>query len=324
MSPLTSTPLTTPILFIVFNRPLPTAQVFAAIRRAKPTRLYLCADGPRVDSLDDRGLCQSVREILTAIDWDCQVSERFSETNKGCRENVRSALDWFFSREDRGIILEDDCLASASFFPFCSELLEHYQHDHRIMHISGVNYLIEPASDRYDYYFSRLSGVTGWATWASSWELNRGGYVNFEDEFLQEERILDYFCDRKIGKWMLSYLTEDQNGLADLWSSQWAYTIIRNNGLTINPSVNLVEHIGTDSDATHKMGRPAKALYQKMGHQDLGGANLRHPKLVMPNRVLDGQAFDLIKKIDPRLRKLAFRRWINRALSTALANFRQK
>ena len=40
-------PLNTAVLFLVFNRPGTTAQVFDAIRTAKPPRLYVAADGAR-------------------------------------------------------------------------------------------------------------------------------------------------------------------------------------------------------------------------------------------------------------------------------------
>lgn len=42
-------PLETAVLFLVFNRPDTTTQVFEAIRKAKPPRLYVAADGPRPD-----------------------------------------------------------------------------------------------------------------------------------------------------------------------------------------------------------------------------------------------------------------------------------
>ena len=40
-------PLKTAVLFMIFNRPDTTKQVFDAIRKAKPPRLYVAADGPR-------------------------------------------------------------------------------------------------------------------------------------------------------------------------------------------------------------------------------------------------------------------------------------
>jgi len=46
-------PLKTAVLFLVFNRPDTTKQVFKAIRQAKPPRLYVAADGPRVDKPGD-------------------------------------------------------------------------------------------------------------------------------------------------------------------------------------------------------------------------------------------------------------------------------
>ncbi|MEI3651105.1 MAG: glycosyltransferase family 2 protein, partial [Dolichospermum lemmermannii FEM_B0920] len=39
----------TPVAFIMFNRPDTTKRVFEAIRQAKPPKLLVIADGPRVD-----------------------------------------------------------------------------------------------------------------------------------------------------------------------------------------------------------------------------------------------------------------------------------
>ena len=38
--------LSTPVLFLIFNRPDLTHRVFKSIREAKPQRLYIAADGP--------------------------------------------------------------------------------------------------------------------------------------------------------------------------------------------------------------------------------------------------------------------------------------
>ena len=42
-------PLNTAVLFLIFNRLDTTKLVFEAIRRAKPPRLYIAADGYRPD-----------------------------------------------------------------------------------------------------------------------------------------------------------------------------------------------------------------------------------------------------------------------------------
>ena len=126
----------TPVLFLIFNRPDTTRQVFNEIRKAQPAQLFVAADGPRKDRDSDFELCKKTREIVRQVDWDCEVFTRFQEENLGCKRAVSSAIDWFFSNVEEGIILEDDCVPDQSFFPFCQELLEKYRHDERIMMIS--------------------------------------------------------------------------------------------------------------------------------------------------------------------------------------------
>jgi hypothetical protein len=48
-----------PIAFIIFNRPDTTEKVFAAIRRAKPSKLLVVAGGPRSNKTDDLEKCTS-------------------------------------------------------------------------------------------------------------------------------------------------------------------------------------------------------------------------------------------------------------------------
>ena len=49
-----STQLKTAVLFLVFNRPDTTKEVFEKIRLAKPSRLYVAGDGPREGHKDDK------------------------------------------------------------------------------------------------------------------------------------------------------------------------------------------------------------------------------------------------------------------------------
>jgi GT2 family glycosyltransferase len=118
--------LETPILFIVFNRPKTTSQVFQAIRAAKPRRLYVAADGPRDDRPLEKEKVREVRDIATQIDWPCDLKILFRDENLGCKYAVSGAIDWFFKSEEQGMILEDDCLPSQSFFNYCHDCLTKY------------------------------------------------------------------------------------------------------------------------------------------------------------------------------------------------------
>ena len=108
----------TPILFLIFNRPDTTRIVFNRIREIRPERLYVAADAPREGRAKEIALCEEARRIIDDVDWPCEVKTLFRDRNLGCKQAISSALTWFFEQEERGVILEDDCLPDLSFFPF--------------------------------------------------------------------------------------------------------------------------------------------------------------------------------------------------------------
>jgi len=114
----------TPVLFLIFNRPDTTQRVFDEIRKAKPPKLFVAADGPREGKEGESEKCQQTREIIKKVNWDCAVHTLFRDKNLGCKSACSSAVDWFFENEEEGIVLEDDTLPNQSFFWFCQELLD--------------------------------------------------------------------------------------------------------------------------------------------------------------------------------------------------------
>ena len=55
--------LTTPVAFLIFNRPDTTKRVFKEIRKAKPPKLLVVADGPRSDQPNVPEKCTATRAI---------------------------------------------------------------------------------------------------------------------------------------------------------------------------------------------------------------------------------------------------------------------
>ncbi|OUC08639.1 hemolytic protein HlpA-like protein, partial [Litorilinea aerophila] len=160
----------TPVIFLIFNRPDTTAQVFAEIAKARPRRLLVVADGPRPHRPDDVEKCSATRAVIERVDWPCEVSCDFAEENLGGRRRISSGLTWAFSQVEAAIVLEDDCLPHPTFFPFCEELLNRYCHDERIMAITGDNFQFGRSRTKYSYYFSRYFHSWGWATWRRAWQ----------------------------------------------------------------------------------------------------------------------------------------------------------
>lgn len=160
----------TPILFLIFNRPDTTRIVFKRIREIRPSKLYVAADAPRANKLGEAELCMETRAIIKDIDWPCELKTLFRDENLGCKLSVSGALDWFFENEECGIILEDDCLPDLTFFSFCKELLERYKDDDRIGHIGGNCFLPGQIAKELSYDFCSITHIWGWATWRRVWK----------------------------------------------------------------------------------------------------------------------------------------------------------
>ena len=160
----------TPILLIVFNRPEKTSRLLNILSKIKPKNIFVSADGPRENSENDKKSCQNVRDLFRKLSWDCKVTTKFSEINLSCKKNVIQSINWFFENNKQGIILEDDCMPSITFFNFCEKLLEKYDSNEKIMQINGYNGGLEYFnSNNASYFFSKLNTTWGWATWKRAW-----------------------------------------------------------------------------------------------------------------------------------------------------------
>lgn len=276
------------ITFIIFNRPDTTKIVFEEIRRARPKRLFVIADGPRPERKGEAERCEEARRIIEeGVDWDCEVYKNFSQANQGCRNRPPSGLDWVFQHVEHSIILEDDCVPDPTFFPFCQELLARYLNDDRIMMISGDNFLFGKNRTPHSYYFSGIPHIWGWATWKRAWDkydrdiqlwpsLREGSWMN--DLFDSQEQV-------KV--WTKSF--EDIINGFDTWDYQWALACLVNRGLCIMPSVNLISNIGFGPTATHtlKVEIGSKLPTEKMLFP------LRHPEFMIRDKESDLRTFAL-------------------------------
>jgi len=228
-----------PVLFIIFNRPEYTRKSLAAIREAKPKKLYIAADGPREGRNGEKEICEETRNlVLNSIDWECDVKTRFQEKNLGCYLGVSSAISWFFDNEEMGIILEDDIVANLSFFKFCEELLEKYKDDKKIWTVGGYNWL-SPMDISESFYFSRIFSCWGWATWANRWkpyslDLTDYNYINLKN------------IDNEIARlnWAEILAIMQSDNPIDTWDYRYHFCGIEHNALHIVASKSLCKNIG--------------------------------------------------------------------------------
>lgn len=243
----------------------------------KPSQLFIAADGPRSNRLDEAQKCKEVRDIVKAVDWECELHTRFSDTNLGLKIAVSSAITWFFEHVESGIILEDDCLPTRSFFNFCKIMLEKYRDDDRIFHITGNNFQFGTYYGESSYYFSKIPAIWGWATWRRAWNFFDGDVTTFEA--FKEQRIIEnIFPNKNTQRFWLDKIEATKRG-NDSWGFPWVYTVLSNNGLCITPNHNLVSNCGFGPDAVHATDPTSR--FSNIPVEELG--DLKHPLFPIPN-----------------------------------------
>lgn len=244
-----------PILFIIFKRVDTTQRVFERIREARPSKLYIAADGPRPSKEGEAEQCAATRKVVENVDWPCEVHHLYRERNLGCGNGVSSAITWFFEHEDEGIILEDDILPHLEFFRYCDEMLEKYRHITQIKCVCGSNAFYDEVNYSYSYYFSHYMMVWGWATWKRTWNEYDKSLNSFQrNVFAKKVNALPVKRGSKTKALEVFDIMTSDNPI-DTWDYQLTFSIWYHDGLTIIPINNLCKNIGFGHpDAVHTLG----------------------------------------------------------------------
>lgn len=272
------------VLIIFFNRSETLSKVFQCVRDAKPSKLLLWQDGPRDNHPEDNEKIQACRDVVSTIDWNCEVHRQYNKVNFGCDPSTFNAHRWAFSIVDKCIVLEDDFVVSQSFFSYCKELLDKYEFDERVNHICGSNLLNISEECPYDYLFA-YNGSAGWASWKrviDSWDPS---YSFLKDKFLLRN------LRKKYGKeyFDLCYknaLKHAASGKA-YWETLMGFNCMMNNRYAIISKRNFVSNIGMTGDSTHSLSQikymtktEQRMFYKRTNELD---HEIIHPPYIVPD-----------------------------------------
>ena len=186
---------------------------------------------------------------------------------------------------DKCIILEDDVVPSQSFFPFCKEMLDRYEHDERISMIAGFNPDEITEGIPYDYFFTSVCSIWGWASWRRVIDQWDGEYSFLKDEYNMRQ-LKNLIKSRKIKQDFIKTCHDHfRSGKPHFESIFWS-TMFFNNGLAVMPVRNMINNVGATADSTHyselkTMPRRLQKMFtMKRFEMDFP---LRHPKYVIEN-----------------------------------------
>lgn len=274
------------VLLIFFTRTETLRKTFDAIRQARPSRLYLYQDGPRNE--DEAKKTEAARLIVAdnEIDWQCDVQRSYHEENAGAWKSNLRAQQWAFSLYDKCIVVEDDSTPAVSFIRFCKEMLDRYEHDERITMITGFNHEEITANVPYDYLFTTVFSIWGWASWrrvVSQWDI-RNEVVDDDFNMRQMEMLVNRHGERKE---MLKKLRKHHQLGGGIYETIfWSYNVL-NSGLTIVPTRNMISNSAVSEEAAHfnnqlrTLPHRLQRLYTMENHEI--DFPLRHPRYVIEN-----------------------------------------
>lgn len=272
------------VLILFFNRPDALSAVFEEVRKARPSRLFLYQDGPR-DERDLPGI-EACRKVVEDIDWECDVRRLYRERNFGCDPSNFLSQKWAFSMADKCIVLEDDDIPSQSFFPFCKEMLDRYEHDTRISMITGINYDEKTPGMPYDYFFATTFSISGWASWRrviDQWD----EHYTFLDDAYNMQQLEDFIKERKYQKDFVEFCRYHRKSGKAYFETIFHAAIFFNSGMSIVPRVNMINNLGACGEGVHLSGtnatmpRAYRRIFE-MGRHELDFP-LRHPRYVIEN-----------------------------------------
>lgn len=305
------------VLLIFFARPNTLQEVFAQVKKARPSRLFLACDGPREGNPTDLQRTEECKKIVSDIDWECEVHTLYAQSNKGCGRGPSDAISWAFTHTDKLLILEDDCVADLTLFPFMEQMLNKYENDERIGIVSGFNHFKDWDCADNSYCFTKTAATLGWGTWKRVWDQYDFYVKNAEDPYYS--RLLEKEISHKragkgrVGSWKLAARETPQKKV-QYWDIQFGFVKYTQSYLCVVPKSNLIYNNGVGAGSTHtentkaEAWKPGKILFMPTTPMQFP---LKHPQYVICDRYYDEKylntmayppkAIRLFRKIKRRL-----------------------
>lgn len=245
-----------PVLIVAYNRFDSFRAVFDRVIASGTEKIYLSIDGPKLNRKDDK---LNIELILNYAKSFCDkrvIQFKLNNNNQGCRNNMIKSIDWFFENEERGIILEDDCLPEREFFIFMAKMLEQFNLNSKIFTISGSNFIPTAFTYTEEYLVSKFTNVWGWGTWRDRWKL----YIKFLDIY-SSESIYTILCSSldtiSSRKHFFNMLKASNSGILDTWDYNLAFTAFTHDLRNVHSARKIINNVGFDENATHTFRKPS-------------------------------------------------------------------
>jgi hypothetical protein len=244
-------------LVIGYSRHTGIANLLGRLTESGVTNIYIAIDGPRniKDRLEQVKIKEVVEKHLKKL--DIKVLQR--DVNLGAAAGVISAIDWFFSHEKMGVILEDDLEISRDFCTYAKNALDKYVYDQDVWMISGTQHFPNFGNSK-ETTWTNYPMIWGWAGWSQKWNVMR-------TSLLKTKKIrVRNLLDSNYLFWAIG-ANRALTGKIDAWDIPLAFEFKSQKKLSLLPPVNLVSNIGNDKVATNTILN-CEFMHQKLENLD--------------------------------------------------------
>lgn len=242
-----------PICLFAYNRLHTLKRSVEALQKCKESKdsiLYLFCDG--IKNEKDKDNVIAVRNYLKAITGFKHIELDIREKNIGVSKIIIDGISTTLQKHDKVIIIEDDIVVGNSFLQFMNQCLDFYQHNPRVLTISGFSIPIKfkPAF-KDDVYVLPRTCSWGWGIWKHKWENIDWSISDFESFSKNKQEIKKFNIG---GTDLYKMLWKQLNGKIDAWDIRISYHQFKQNALTVYPAISKAINIGFDSMASNCIG----------------------------------------------------------------------
>jgi len=240
--------LKSPVLLICYKRHRYLKRILNEIIKYGPPSLFIACDGPKTDA--EAESVALTRDTIKKYGGKIPHYYLYHPKNLGCGVAVKYAIDWFFTHNDEGIILEDDTLPNPKFFTFIDKNLKRYRNDSEIGTVNGFCPWPDFMAPKIPALRSDYFSMWGWGTWARVWN-------NFTRDITENickrysAAINNKCLSSNEKEYWQNILQKIKNEKIDTWDYHFMFFCWANGQSHIRPSTNYVENLGFGRDATH-------------------------------------------------------------------------
>ena len=232
-----------PVLIISYSRPNGVRNLIESCINNGVSDVYVAIDGPKMGS--DGSLQNKILQVVTSFsdvkDLNIRILQR--QKNLGVGVGVITAIDWFFSHENFGHILEDDLKVDSGFFDFSREALTKFIDDRNVFLISGTEITGDNTISN-SAHWCNYPMIWGWSTWADRWILMRQRLLE------RKKTKFPLLSSAKHNFWAIG-ANRVLDGKVDTWDTPLAAEFFANRWMCLIPPRNLVSNLGNDENASH-------------------------------------------------------------------------